>query len=71
VGVYSEPWRDPRFHAVTVVVEAEIDRPTRRPLNPVEILEARLFPRAELPKELSHHMTPMLEAALSGKTHLE
>jgi 8-oxo-dGTP diphosphatase len=71
VGVYSEPWRDPRFHAVTVVVEAEIDVPTRRPLNPVEILEARLFTRAELPTVLSHNMTPMLEAALSGKTRLE
>ncbi|HWA76270.1 MAG TPA: NUDIX hydrolase [Polyangiaceae bacterium] len=71
VGVYSEPWRDPRFHAVTVVVEAEIEPPARRPENPVEILEARLFTRAELPKQLSHQMTPMLEDALAGKSRLE
>jgi len=71
IGVYSAPWRDPRFHAVTVVIEVEIEPPTRRPVNPVEILEARLFTRDELPKELSHQMTPMLEDALSGKTRLE
>jgi hypothetical protein len=56
---------------VTVVIEAEIEPPMRQPVNPVEILEARLFTRAELPKELSHQMTPMLEDALSGRTRVE
>jgi 8-oxo-dGTP diphosphatase len=71
IGVYSAPWRDPRFHVVTVVVDVEIEPPTRRPVNPVEILDARLFTRDELPKELSHQMTPMLEDALAGRTRLE
>lgn len=71
VGVYSAPFRDPRFHAVTVVVEARIAAPVRPPLNPLEILEVRLFTREELPRELSHNMTPMLEDALAGRTRLE
>jgi 8-oxo-dGTP diphosphatase len=71
VGVYSAPFRDPRFHAVTVVVEARIEPPTRPPMNPLEVLEVRLFSREELPRELSHNMTPMLEDALAGRTRLE
>lgn len=71
VGVYSAPFRDPRFHAVTVVVEARIEAPVRPPVNPLEILEVRLFAREDLPKELSHNMTPMLEDALAGRTRLE
>jgi 8-oxo-dGTP diphosphatase len=71
VGTYSEPSRDPRFHAITVVVEARIEPPIRPPSNPLEILEARLFAREELPGELSHQMTPMLYDALAGKTVFE
>jgi 8-oxo-dGTP diphosphatase len=71
VGVYSGPLRDPRFHAVTVVVEARIAAPVRPPVNPLEILEVRLFTREELPKELSHGMTVMLEDALAGRTTVE
>ncbi|HET9957511.1 MAG TPA: NUDIX hydrolase [Polyangiaceae bacterium] len=71
VGVYSRPDRDPRFHAVTVVVEVQVDAPTRQPTNPLEILEVRLFERSALPNELSHNMTPMLEDALVGKSRFE
>lgn len=71
IGVYSEPGRDPRFHAVTVLVEAEVDAPRHPPKNPLEIGEARLFHRSELPSELSHGMTTMLEDALAGRTRLE
>ena len=71
VGVYSDPARDPRFHAVTVVVEVVIEPPERAPMNPLEVLEVRLFGRDELPKELSHGMTPMLEDALAGASRLE
>ena len=39
VGVFSAPQRDPRFHAVTVVVECKVQMPTAKPKNPVEILE--------------------------------
>lgn len=71
VGVYSRPDRDPRFHAVTVVVEAEIGEPTRPPVNPIEILESRLFERSALPDTLSHNMSAMLEDAFSGVTRFE
>lgn len=67
LGVYSDPDRDPRFHAVTVVVGARISRPLRPPVNSVEILEARLFDPAELPLELSHGNRAMLENALEAK----
>src|SRR5579863_2496351 len=48
VGVFSRPDRDPRFHAVTIVVDCEIDAPVREPQNPLEIAEARLFALSEL-----------------------
>src|ERR1041384_8075578 len=57
VGVYSDPSRDPRFHAVTVVVEVVIEPPVHPPVNPLEILEVRMFERTDLPGELSHGMT--------------
>jgi 8-oxo-dGTP diphosphatase len=63
VGVFSRPDRDPRFHAVTVVVECAIDPPVRPPGNPLEILEARLFSPGELPA-LAMGMQDMLSAAL-------
>lgn len=71
VGVYSDPARDPRFHAVTVVVRATVGAPTLPPVNPVEIAEARLFRDDQLPDNLSHGMTTMLEHARSGGTHWE
>lgn len=67
LGVYSDPERDPRFHAVTVVVGARIARPVRAPVNSVEILEVRLFDPAELPQELSHGNRAMLDNALREK----
>jgi 8-oxo-dGTP diphosphatase len=63
VGVFSRPDRDPRFHAVTVVVECKIDPPVRPPVNPLEILEARLFSPGELPP-LAMGMQDMIAAAL-------
>jgi 8-oxo-dGTP diphosphatase len=67
VGVFSRPDRDPRFHAVTVVVECEIDEPVREPANPLEITAVRLFPPYELPSSLAMGMSDMLEAAVQGK----
>jgi 8-oxo-dGTP diphosphatase len=67
VGVYSRPDRDPRFHAVTVVVECRILPPERPPANPVEVLEARLFPPGELPNALALGMQDMLEDAIAGR----
>ena len=71
VGVYSLPERDPRFHAVTVVVQATISGPRRPPSNPLEVREVRLFGRHELPDSLSHGMSAMLEDALAGTTRFE
>ncbi len=65
VGVFSRPDRDPRFHAVTVVVECTIDPPVRPPANPLEIREVRLFSRAELPP-LGMGMQDMITAALQS-----
>jgi 8-oxo-dGTP diphosphatase len=66
VGVYSEPTRDPRFHGVTVVVTCEIDRPTRPPVNPVEITEVGFFADDELPV-LAFGMSDMLRDAREAK----
>ncbi len=66
VGVFSRPDRDPRFHGVTVVVECEVDAPVRPPHNPLEILEARLFARDEVPSTFAMGMRDMLDAALRG-----
>jgi 8-oxo-dGTP diphosphatase len=72
VGVYSRPDRDPRFHAVTVVVACAIEAPSRPPSNPLEIREARLFEENDLPGELAMHMRDMLDAARAeGPVHLE
>ncbi len=66
VGVYSRPDRDPRFHAVTIVVECDVDPPVREPENPLEITEARLFLPSDIPKSLAMGMQDMLDAARQG-----
>jgi 8-oxo-dGTP diphosphatase len=66
VGVYSRPDRDLRFHAVTVVVEVRIAPPSREPLNPLEIREARLFGAEELPTGLAMQMDDLFTAARRG-----
>jgi len=72
VGIYSRPDRDPRFHAVTVVVECAIDPPSRPPSNPLEIREARLFEEGEIPGDLAMGMRDMLDAARgNGPVELE
>jgi 8-oxo-dGTP diphosphatase len=65
-GVYSAPHRDQRFHAVTVVVRADVSFPKSEPVNPVEISEVGLFSDEELPKQLSHGMSDMLRDARAG-----
>jgi 8-oxo-dGTP diphosphatase len=66
VGVYSRPDRDPRFHAVTVVVACRIAPPVRPPANPLEIREARLFAAADAPRPLANGMDDMFQDALRG-----
>ncbi len=68
IGVYSKPERDPRFHAITVLVEARVSEPVRPPSNPLEIREVRLFREAELPPDLAMGMNDMMRDARAGKT---
>jgi 8-oxo-dGTP diphosphatase len=63
VGVFSRPDRDPRFHAVTIVVTARVDPPSRPPMNPLEIREARLFDERDLPADLAMSMQDYVDAA--------
>ncbi len=71
LGVYSSPERDARFHAVTVVVEAEVSDPAVPPANNLEIREVRAFAENELPLRLAHGMTDMLTNARAGRQHWE
>ncbi|MDX2011255.1 MAG: NUDIX domain-containing protein [Myxococcaceae bacterium] len=71
LGVYSDPGRDPRFHAVTVVFGATVSAPTRPPMNPLEILEVRAFSEAELPSPLSHGLDDVLARARAGQSFWE
>jgi 8-oxo-dGTP diphosphatase len=70
-GVYSRPDRDPRFHAVTVVVRVEVAEPHAPPQNPLEIAEARLFARADLPARLAFGMEELVEHAALDTPHWE
>lgn len=71
LGLYSNPNRDPRFHAVTAVVAAKVSAPVRPPMNPLEILEVKAFDVKDLPSPLSHGMSDVLNRALSGARHWE
>lgn len=67
LGVYSHPDRDFRFHAVTVVVSAEVSSTLKDALNPLEIAEVGLFSANQLPADLSHQMNDMLKNAVARK----
>lgn len=66
VGVYARPDRDPRFHAVTVVVHATVSDPSRPPMNGLEITEVKCFAERDLPERLAHTTGDMLRDALGG-----
>jgi len=63
VGVFSSPGRDPRFHAVTIVVCCDVEMPTRPPQNFLEILEVGVFGDSDLPNNLCLGTDDMLRAA--------
>lgn len=72
LGAWSRPSRDPRFHAVTIGVECLVAAPSKAPKNPLEIREARLFARDEMPSTLAFEMHDILAAAnVPGATILE
>jgi 8-oxo-dGTP diphosphatase len=62
LGAWSDPSRDPRFHAVTVGVECTVRPPTKPPMNALEIREAKLFAEADIPSELAFGQRDMLAA---------
>ena len=66
VGVYARPDRDVRFHAVTIAVEVTVDASRLGPSNPLEIREAKLFDRADLPATLAMGTEDMLRDAMQG-----
>jgi 8-oxo-dGTP diphosphatase len=61
LGTYSRPDRDPRFHAVTVVVAATITEPDGARVNPVEVTEVGLFHDDQLPHDFSHGMDDIVQ----------
>jgi 8-oxo-dGTP diphosphatase len=66
-SVYSRPDRDLRFHAVTIVVNATVTPPRRPPVNPLEILDVRLFHPHEIPRPLAYAGDDMLDHALADE----
>lgn len=72
LGAWSDPARDPRFHAVTIGVECVVEPPVKPPKNPLEIREARLFSDTELPATLAFDQQDILSASKeAGRTVLE
>lgn len=67
VGVYSEPKRDVRFHAVTVVVRCRVGMPQKAQKNRLEIAEVGMFSAADIPRPLAMGMDPMIDDAIAGK----
>lgn len=70
-GVYSAPDRDPRFHAVTVVVHAQVTEPERPPMSSLEIRDVRLFADDALPERIGMGMGDMIRDARAGAVNWE
>ncbi|NET39043.1 MAG: NUDIX hydrolase [Cyanothece sp. SIO1E1] len=70
VGVYSTPERDPRFHSICVVVEAEVQG-TMQVKDQLEVMEVNAFASNDLPDEpLSHDHLRHLQDYFKGSTVL-
>src|SRR3954464_13958852 len=68
LGVYSAPERDPRFHAVTVIVAATVGEPNQARVNPIEATEVGLFSDAEVPNDFSHGMEDIVQNVVLKNT---
>jgi 8-oxo-dGTP diphosphatase len=66
LGAWSDPGRDPRFHAVTIGVECVTGDSVKPPKNPLEIREVRAFTEEELPTTLAFDLQDILAVARSG-----
>lgn len=70
VGVYSAPDRDPRFHSICVVVEAEVQG-IMQVRDRLEVLDVQAFAPSEIPKgKLSHDHDRQLKDYFDGLTTL-
>jgi 8-oxo-dGTP diphosphatase len=70
VGVYSAPNRDPRFHSICVVVEAEVDGKMQAQ-DTLEVMDVKAFLPTEIPQgELSHDHDRQLQDYFNGSTIL-
>jgi ADP-ribose pyrophosphatase YjhB (NUDIX family) len=68
VGIYSAPDRDPRFHSICIVVEAEV-RGTMQVQDTLEILDVQAFLRSDIPRgKLSHDHDQQLDDYFDGRT---
>ena len=71
-GIYSRPDRDPRFHAVTIVVRCKVSHAIGGPMNVAEILEARWRQPEEVQGTLALTQGDLLAHALaSGPATIE
>ncbi|MGK7890839.1 MAG: NUDIX hydrolase [Leptolyngbyaceae cyanobacterium] len=70
VGVYSQPLRDPRFHSVCIVVEADVDG-SFDVQDTLEIKDIQAFSQEEIPlDDLSHDHGEQLRDYFAGETTL-
>ncbi|MGB2927134.1 MAG: NUDIX hydrolase [Limnothrix sp.] len=69
VGVYSSLERDPRFHAVTVAIAAEVESSKAAIADTDEILAVRSFKPSQIPyDDLSHDHARQLQDFFAGLT---
>ncbi|HEY9631179.1 MAG TPA: NUDIX hydrolase [Coleofasciculaceae cyanobacterium] len=70
VGVYSAPERDPRFHSICIVVEAEVNGKLQAQ-DTLEVMDVKAFLPAEIPLgQLSHDNDRQLKNYFEGTTTL-
>jgi ADP-ribose pyrophosphatase YjhB (NUDIX family) len=71
VGVYSDPERDPRFHSICIVVEADVDGQFQIK-DTLEVMDVEAFLPHQLPPQdqLSHDNDRQLQDYLKGLTTL-
>ena len=68
VGVYSDPERDPRFHSICVVVEADVDGKLQAQ-DTLEVMDVKAFLPTEIPQSsLSHDNDRQLKNYFEGLT---
>lgn len=70
VGIYSQPERDPRFHAICVTIAAQVEG-TFNIGDPDEVMDVKAFEKESLPfEQLAHDHHHQLKDYFSGKTVL-